>query len=94
MAERTLAELAEELAATQYWLRMLYTRFVEVSGLDPVSEADEVRETVVNLKNHPPPAGVNPELYDQAGLARLPHIERIGSDIVEWLEALAYGSDV
>jgi hypothetical protein len=88
VAEPTVEELKEELAATQYWLRLLYALMAYTAG-DVAAEAQQVRETIKALKNQPPPDGVNPARYDEAGLRRLPHIERIGNDIAEFLEMSA-----
>lgn len=88
MSNRTLADLENELAATQYWLRVLFGK-VMISEGAPSRDAAHIRDLIADLKNKPPPPGTSPAYYDRFALDRLPHVDRIGSEIADFLETLS-----
>ena len=77
-----LNELKQELAATQYWLRMLFG----LTSTNRREDAAMIRQHIVDVKNFTPPDNWNPSLYDTNASKRIPYIERIGHDIADTLE--------
>lgn len=78
-----LDDLKQELAATQYWLRALFVASAGGVKLD----ADLIRQTIKGLKGFAPEGRFDAAGYDDLAVRRMPHIERIGNDIAETMEA-------
>lgn len=78
-----LDDLRQELAATQYWLRAIFVASADGVKLD----ADAIRQTIKKLKSFVPEGRFDPATYDDLAIRRMPHIERIGNDIAETMEA-------
>jgi len=76
-----LNQLREELAATQYWLRVLFG----LTSSNRSADAVMIQEHITDMKNFTPPDHWNPSLYDANVSMRIPHIERIGNNIAETL---------
>ena len=82
----TLAELKDELRATQYWIEELYALHAQFN----CREIEQlVRHRVLDAKNESPPANVSAEIFDKRMLPLIPHIERIGNRIADRLGKIA-----
>lgn len=81
--QQDLEDIRQELAATQYWLRALIVASAGRVRLD----SDLIRRTIKGLKNFAPEGRLDAADYDALAVKRLPHIEHMGNDIADTLDA-------